>query len=157
MRRIRRKQLLILAALCAQQLLGGALGATLGFLGGATLGGVAMIISHGGQLDNLDEVQQRSLVWVILITSGLGIVTGVTWGVARAGKRNGYLGSVPLAFLGATLAEVGSFQLAVGTRDILEARYPLWPGLGIMLMSLVLPMIGALIGYDVVSKSRHLE
>jgi len=107
-----------------------------------------MIIAHGGQLDNLSETQQRTLVWTILITSGLGIATGATWGVTSAGMRNGYLGNVPLAFLGASLTEVAWFELTVGQQDILKAHYPLWPGLGIVLMSLVLPVVGAFAGYS---------
>jgi uncharacterized membrane protein YfcA len=131
-----------------QQLVGGTIGASLGFLGGGTLGGIAMIIAHQGQLDDLDEAEQRSVVWTILIASGLGIAAGATWGVANAGERHGYPGNVPLAFLGAALAEVVWFQLTIGQRDILEARYPLWPGLGVVIAGLVLPVVGALIGYN---------
>ncbi len=130
----------------AQQLLRGTLGASLGFLSGGTLATVALLIAHNGQLDQLNKAETRSVVWTILIGSGLGIAAGATWGVASAGERYG-LGTLARAFLGASLAEAAWFHLTIGSRDIMKARYPLWPGLGILLSGLVLPAIGALIGY----------
>ena len=131
----------------AQQLLSGTVGASLGFLGGATLATVALLVTHKGQLDQLNEAETRSVVWTILIGSGLGIVAGATWGVASTGERYG-LDTLARAFLGASLAEAAWFHLTVGSRDIMKARYPLWPGLGIMLSGFVLPAIGAAIGYN---------
>jgi|GEM_PF-5539002 len=128
------------------QFLTGTVGASIGFLGGGTLGTVAVILGQG-QLDQLSEAERRSAAWTILIAGGIGAVTGATWGVAYAGMRQGYPGNVPLALVGATLAEVAWFQLTLARQDILEARYSLWPGLGIVVSGLVLPVVGALVGY----------
>ncbi len=156
MRETQQKQLLSLAVPYAQQFLRGIAGACLGLLSGGTLATVTELIFHGGQLDNLTEPETRLLVWAILIMGGLGIAIGTAWGVAST-RRLGWRWlsrSVLLAFLGAVLAEVGWFGLAIGGRDILEARYPLWPGLEIVLAGLVLPVIGASIGLIITIKRR---
>ena len=130
------------------QFVRGTIGASLGFLGGATLGGVTSALVHSGRLDDLTEEETRTVVWMILIPGGLGLAAGASWGVIRAGEEFGHPGSSGKAFLGAVLAEMIWFQQTIGRRDVLEARYPLLPGLGIVLSGLLLPVIGAVLGYQ---------
>lgn len=126
------------------EIIGASQGAVLGLLAGGTLSTVAALLLFNREFNSKDPEDQRFIVKFLLIGIGLGVAAGATWGVASTGHS----GNTLMAFLGAVVGEAIWFALVVGTRDLLTVRYDdLGTGLGVVTAGLVMPIVGAVVGY----------